>query len=632
MKKSRLALILLITILFSLAPLTGETRESAEGLYKEGLEFMKQENLNKALESFDRSIEIDPLGNPEAYFYRAKVYESLGKYEDAVFDYLKSCELGSVHCAEVMPDKLVDLQKVPRSKWEVGDFGYHVDSQGENTYGPLNAVDGFSRTAWVTRDDPSSILEDMMIGFKSLADATVSEFTIRSGYCKSMDIWEKNSRVKSVAVIINGKPVGVFKLKDIVDEQTFSLGKDYSLKADDIISFLIIETYPGSKYTDVAISELRLANDIETVLNDTETISLPMTLYPYSPMGYGNPGRTNTYDEEGVQVFHRLKWKFKTGDWNVSTPCVTGGVAYFGSSNGNFYAVEAETGKELWRFKTEYSVNHSPCVDDNVVYFGSGDNNLYAVDAKTGQELWRFKTGGWLASNPCVVDGVVYFGSDDGNLYAVDAKTGQELWRFETGGRAGSSPCVVDGVVYFESDDGNLYSVDAKSGQELWRFTSKGDYIGNPRVIGGVVYFKDGYEKIYGVDAKTGQELWNFKWNGCIGAWCPSGGVIYFSSSKFDPDCFEEDIVYAVDIKSGIELWQRSYWIGTSLCVVAGVVYFAIHGDTLCTLDAETGRELWRFKGEGGSWESVVEPLSNPCVVDGVVYFGSWDGYLYALE
>ena len=84
MKKSRLALILLITVLFALAPLAGKTQESAKGWYKEGLEYMKQENFDKALESFNRSIEIDPLGNPDTYFYRAKVYESLGKYEDAV--------------------------------------------------------------------------------------------------------------------------------------------------------------------------------------------------------------------------------------------------------------------------------------------------------------------------------------------------------------------------------------------------------------------------------------------------------------------------------------------------------------------------------------------------------------------
>ena len=42
-------------------------------------------------------------------------------------------------------------------------------------------------------------------------------------------------------------------------------------------------------------------------------------------------------------------------------------------------------------------------------------------------------------------------------------------------------------------------------------------------------------------------------------------------------------------------------------------------------LDTETGEERWRF-GAGG------EIRSSPAVADGVVYFGSNDGYLYALE
>jgi outer membrane protein assembly factor BamB len=41
-------------------------------------------------------------------------------------------------------------------------------------------------------------------------------------------------------------------------------------------------------------------------------------------------------------------------------------------------------------------------------------------------------------------------------------------------------------------------------------------------------------------------------------------------------------------------------------------------------LDAATGRELWRLKWGGGE-------LSAPAVIDGVVYVGSDDGYIYAI-
>jgi outer membrane protein assembly factor BamB len=630
MKNLRLTLILALTILL-LAPLGCTSKVKAEKSYQEGLAYMKEEDLNKAMESFNRSIDIDPLGNPEAYFYRAQVYESLGRHENAVSDYLKSCELGSVHCAEVIPDKLVDLQKVPKSEWEVGDSGHHIDSQGGNTYGPLNAVDGLPKTAWVTKADPSSVLGDMMIGFRSPADTTVDRFTIRNGYCKSMDIWKKNSRVKRAAVIINGKPVGTFEIKDIIYEQTFSLGKEYRLKAGDIISFLIIETYTGSTYADVAISEIRLANDTETVMNDTGTIPLPMTRYPYSPMGHGNLGRTNTYDEEGVPVFHRVKWKFKTGSLNTSTPCVTGGVVYFGSSDGKLYAVDVKTGKELWRFQTEYSIWSDPCVADGVVYIGSGDKSLYAVDLKGGKELWRFKTGNSISSDPCVWEGVVYFGSDDKNLYAVNAKTGKEVWRFKTEHAVKTSPSFWEGVIYFEGDDNIIYAVDAKTGKEVWRVTEEKEIWTSqtPSVIDGMVYFRGGDDTLYGVDAKTGEEVLKFRWKSCIGSWCLSDGVVYFCGNKGPFECVDCDTLYAVDITSGLELWQTSCWVNSYLCVVDGVVYVMDKYD-LCAIDTHTGKELWRFEtklsSDGGA------QFSSPCVVDGVVYFGSPDGYVYAVE
>ena len=72
-----------------------------------------------------------------------------------------------------------------------------------------------------------------------------------------------------------------------------------------------------------------------------------------------------------------------------------------------------------WKFKTKGRVFSSPAIADGVVYFGSVDGNLYAVDIKTGQEKWKFKTEDWVNSSPAIADGVVYFGSYDGNLYAV---------------------------------------------------------------------------------------------------------------------------------------------------------------------------------------------------------------------
>ena len=65
--------------------------------------------------------------------------------------------------------------------------------------------------------------------------------------------------------------------------------------------------------------------------------------------------------------------------------------------------------------------------------------------------------------------------------------------------------------------------------------------------------------------------------------------------------------------------------VDSSPALSDGVVYFGSYDYHLYAVDAKTGKEKWKFKtGDGVS--------SSPAVVDGVVYFGSWDNHLYALD
>ena len=65
--------------------------------------------------------------------------------------------------------------------------------------------------------------------------------------------------------------------------------------------------------------------------------------------------------------------------------------------------------------------------------------------------------------------------------------------------------------------------------------------------------------------------------------------------------------------------------IHSSPAVVNGVVYFGSRDGYLYALDAKTGAKIWSF--QTGSWVD-----SSPIVVSGVVYCGSNDGCLYALN
>src|SRR3712207_4526706 len=82
----------------------------------------------------------------------------------------------------------------------------------------------------------------------------------------------------------------------------------------------------------------------------------------------GNPAHTGVYAGPAPREFHRLKWKFPTGHRVVASPVMNDGVIYFGSDDGNIYAVDAESGRQLWRTATRGPVPCTPAVADGVVY------------------------------------------------------------------------------------------------------------------------------------------------------------------------------------------------------------------------------------------------------------------------
>lgn len=78
---------------------------------------------------------------------------------------------------------------------------------------------------------------------------------------KNEDLWKQNSRVSKLKFSINNRPVAIFQLEDVSNTQTFQIDPIQSVDStmDLILTFEILEVYPGSKYQDVAISEINFS-------------------------------------------------------------------------------------------------------------------------------------------------------------------------------------------------------------------------------------------------------------------------------------------------------------------------------------------------------------------------------------
>lgn len=147
--------------------------------------------------------------------------------------------------------------------WYCGGGPYKITSssylkdEGKITYLPDNIHDFDLFTAWVPDNSNGSIGKKINFHFKPFAPR-VNEIIIWNGYIKNNDLWKANSRVAKFKMIVNGKPTAILELKDVNNTQSFKINPIQSTDStrDLILTLEILEVYKGTKYDDVAVSEI----------------------------------------------------------------------------------------------------------------------------------------------------------------------------------------------------------------------------------------------------------------------------------------------------------------------------------------------------------------------------------------
>lgn len=408
----------------------------------------------------------------------------------------------------------------------------------------------------------------------------------------------------------------------------------------------------------------------------------------------GDAAHHGIYRGDAPRQFHRVKWTFPTGDRIVSSPVYRDGTIYFGSDDGNVYAVNAADGRQRWKRRTGGPVASTPALDGDMLYVASYDGKLYALDARTGAMRWKFATGGErrfeakglhglqpknqtiadpfdvYLSSPVVAEGAVYFGSGDGSVYALDAASGRLDWKFATGDVVHASPAYANGVLYVGSFDSYFYALDARTGVPKWRFHGGEDpaihnqvgFQSSPAIVDGTVYTGCRDSHLYAIDAATGNEKWRFDANG---SWVNSSPAVVDGKVLFATS--DSSLYLVADANTGkvITREQGNALMFSSPAVAGDVVFIGVLNGSLEARDLASGNLLWTFETDAAKrnagWALTAErrfnapmlfwstwreaPLvaterqfdvgsifSSPLVVDGVVFFGSSDGNLYAIE
>jgi len=305
-----------------------------------------------------------------------------------------------------------------------------------------------------------------------------------------------------------------------------------------------------------------------------------------------------------------------------------------------------------WRAPTgaQNSMFNSPIVYRGKVIVGVYDGEWHgdrpggtvaAFDARSGREVWRTGHDSDVRFAPCARRGRLYTLSSLGTVYCLDANTGRIIWErrlYGEGDQAGghrlcqSIPVIYRDMLLCAGDYGPLFVLDPDTGE----ITAQVAVSNHPRYAAptgarGRAFFA-ARDVTSAVDLNALQVLWKTPTQGtrAVSTPCVAGDTVFVNGTTF----------YAFDARTGAVRWKHVQDLG-SFGVLAAIAYDGLvygGGRTFLAMNPDSGEVVWEFAhGEHGG---VVEEnegqslgaMSTPLIAGDLMWLGSDDGHLYALE
>ncbi len=312
-------------------------------------------------------------------------------------------------------------------------------------------------------------------------------------------------------------------------------------------------------------------------------------------------------------------------------PILTEKLVITGNAIDGVVAYDRNTAHTRWRMEIKDGVEGGAQLAEDVLYFGAGDGQFYAVQCETGKVLWSYPLKAEGIAKPLVRGGIVYVLSGNNVAHALNAKTGKLVWTYNRreasniSVRGGSQPALAGDLVLIGFSDGALVALNKSSGSIVWeanlnRNKRFRDVDAAPIVDGDSVYVSSYDGALYSVSRLDGKIAWMVD-EGGFDEVLLQGNLLYFSSSTGK--------TMALDKGSGKVIWSKDNprGIATGPVLYKGVLMVGEMEGALRFLDARTGDFLSEFApGRGVTSRATLDPIT------GEIYFMSTDANLFALR
>jgi outer membrane protein assembly factor BamB len=216
-----------------------------------------------------------------------------------------------------------------------------------------------------------------------------------------------------------------------------------------------------------------------------------------------------------------------------------------------------------------------------------------------------------------------------------------QAWKFATGGIE-SSPLLVDSCVYIGDMNGKFSKLNANTGEEIWNYKASTYIASHAAYKDGIVAFEAG-DCLYGLNAQTGVSLWSFKstektsTTGYDTGWHHSSPVIEGNTAYYGD---EWGYINGVNITTGVLDFQyhipyeyttaTDYNIRSTPIIQDSIIYFGDYDGTVYAISLKDKSAKWITKMETPRWDGSI--VSEMVIDNGVLYCGRYTNALIPLD
>ncbi|NIN67866.1 MAG: PQQ-binding-like beta-propeller repeat protein [Anaerolineae bacterium] len=349
---------------------------------------------------------------------------------------------------------------------------------------------------------------------------------------------------------------------------------------------------------------------------------------------YGGDAQHSGRSEVRGPASPNLKWLFRAGLVANSPAVGADGTVYFGSLDGNLYALDRD-GTELWRADFGQISGVPALGETGTVYAGAAspiEEMFYAFD-RYGRIRWAYHLEFYVIESSPIVgpDGSIYLAASNpqtggGTLVALNPD-GSERWRYDVGSRVPFSPALgPDGTIYVGARNGNLYAVDA-DGRLKWEKSLL--TVASSAAVGddGTIYLGTGAD-YQALNPADGSPIWTFSLADGEAESTPAlgaGGRVYLTSNGNELYALNPDGTTAWTFAAEQEGEREVHFRSPITLDGARVLYAGTREGDLFAVNPD-GTLRWRlYLPEGGM------VLVGPAIgADGTLYVGAGSN-LYAV-